>query len=140
MIRAKDIMSEHVIVIRPDRLVRQVSHLMMRDRVSGFPVVDENECLVGIITMTDLFSMINKTAAHHQVDEFYRQLPEFQLLPIEKVMSKKVITIGPETRLPEIIKILVDENVHTFPVVEGQKIIGIVSRHDILNAIYAYDP
>ena len=140
MIRAKDIMSENVIVIRPDLIVRQVAHLMMRDRVSGFPVVAQEGQVVGIITMTDLFAMINRTAIGNHVDQFYKKLPLFKTLTVAEVMSQKVITIDPETPLPEIIRILVDQNVHTFPVVESQKIIGIVSRHDILNAIFTYDP
>ncbi|HOY08876.1 MAG TPA: CBS domain-containing protein, partial [Candidatus Omnitrophota bacterium] len=62
MILAKDIMSEDIEVIYEDMLVREVAHLMMRDRVSGFPVVDRSGTagMVGIITMTDLFSVLGK--------------------------------------------------------------------------------
>ena len=56
------------------------------------------------------------------------------------MMSRRVVSIKPETKFPEIIQLLLDDNIHTFPVLaDDGKIIGIVSRHDILNAAFAFE-
>ncbi len=138
MIIAGDIMSEEVVVIYDDMLMSQVAHLMLRDRVSSFPVVNKTMGIVGIITMTDLFMMISN-AAHHEKDEpFAQQIARFKELEVQKVMTTNVISITPQTTINEIVRLVVDKGVHAFPVLDNGKLVGIVGRHDILNAIFAY--
>jgi len=139
MITAFDIMSERIIVIHENMLIRQVSHLMLRDRVSSFPVVSKKGGLVGIITITDLFMIINKAFTKTTDIEFHKRLAMFRDMTVAQVMSKKVITIKPSTTLDEIIALVVRKHVHVFPVVKANRMIGIVSRHDILNAVFSYD-
>ena len=141
MISAEDIMSEHVVSIHEDMTLKQVAHLMLRDGVSGFPVVHgDSDTVVGIITLTDLFKIINQAAGDHSVAEFYKKLPLFKDMKVSEVMSRRVVSIKPETKFPEIIQLLLDDNIHTFPVLaDDGKIIGIVSRHDILNAAFAFE-
>jgi len=140
MIRANDIMSESVIVVRPDMLVHQVVHLMLRDRVSGFPVVQEGRGLVGVIAMKDFFKIIHSYSQSHKIEDFYRTLPQIQQKPVADFMSTDFMPIKPETNLHEILQLLIDHDVGTFPVVENDRLIGIVSGHDILNAVFAFDP
>ncbi|MCK5581221.1 MAG: CBS domain-containing protein [Candidatus Omnitrophica bacterium] len=139
MILAKDVMSEHVAVIYEDMLIRQVAHLMLRDRVSSFPVVSEDIGVVGIISITDLFRILDQAYDTDDAVDLKRRVNRFKELPVRDVMSRKVVSISPETTLDEIVHILVDQNVHSFPVMEQKKLVGIVGRHDILNAVFAYD-
>ncbi len=140
MIRARDIMSEDVIVVHPDMLVRQVAHLMLRDRVSGFPVVEEGRGIVGIISMKNFFRVIHSFAPAHQIDAFYQSLPRIQEKPVLEFMTTKVITLDPDTHLPKILRLSIEHDTGTFPVMEKGKMVGIVSLHDILNAVFAFDP
>lgn len=140
MIRARDIMSEDVIVVRPDMLVRQVAHLMLRDRVSGFPVVEEGRGIVGIISMKNFFRMIHSFSQAHKIDAFYRALPKIQEKAVIDFMSTDVITLAPDTNLSEILRLLIEHDTGTFPVMEDHKMVGIVSLHDILNAVFSFDP
>ncbi len=139
MIVAGDIMSEDVVVVYEDMLIRQVAHLMLRKRVSAFPVVSKTAGLIGIISMTDLFMMMNKAFIKKTDEEFHKRLAMFRDMSIGQVMTENVITIKPTTSLDEIVDLVVQKKVHVFPVLVRNKIVGIVSRHDILNAVYAYD-
>ena len=139
MIIVGDIMSDEVIVVYEDMLIRQVAHLMLRKQVTAFPVVSKKIGLVGIISMTDLFMMINKAFIKRTDDEFRKRLAMFRDMSVGQVMSKKVITVKPTTTLDEIVNLVVQKKIHVFPVVEKKEIVGIISRHDILNAVYAYD-
>ena len=137
MISAREIMSEQVVTIHEDLQVSQVAHLMLRDRVSAFPVVRADNELIGIITMTDLFRIIDLSVQQHGRD-FIAHLASLKDLRAAEIMSQETVTITPDTRLSQIIRLLIDKNMHTFPVVDQGKIVGIVSRHDILNAVFSY--
>lgn len=139
MITAQDIMSENIIVIYEDMLIRQVAHLMLRDRVSAFPVVNKKTGLVGIITITDLFMIINKAFTKKTDAEFHKRLAMFRDMTAGDVMTTKVITIKTSTTLDEIVDYVVHKKIHVFPVMENKRLVGIVSRHDILNAVFSYD-
>ncbi len=139
MIVAGDIMSEEVFSVQEDMLIRQAAHMMLRKRVSAFPVVSKKAGLVGIITITDLFMMINKAFIKKTDEEFDKRLAMFREMTVGQVMTPKVITIKPSTTLEEIINLVVRKKIHVFPVMRKNKIVGIVSRHDILNAVFSYD-
>ena len=139
MILAKDIMLDEIIVIYDDMRIRQVARLMLRDRVSGFPVVSRDMGIVGIITITDLFRIITNACAEKPDKEFHKRIAHCRDMAVADVMSRQVIAIRPETTLDEIIDIVQPQHVHTFPVVDGKKLVGIIGRHDILNAIFSYD-
>lgn len=139
MIVAGDIMSEEVFSVQEDMLIRQAAHMMLRKRVSAFPVVNKKAGLVGIITITDLFMMINKAFIKKTDEEFDKRLAMFREMTVGHVMTPNVITIKPSTTLEEIINLVVRKKIHVFPVMKKNKIVGIVSRHDILNAVFSYD-
>ena len=139
MILAQDIMSEDIEVIYEDMLISQVAHLMLRDRVSGFPVVDKAVGMVGIITMTDLFSMLGKALGGQPGNFSSNDIPRLKNLKVGEVMTRNVISINPSTTLDEIAHLVVHNGIHFFPVMEEGRMVGIISRHDILNAVFAYD-
>jgi CBS domain-containing protein len=137
VITAQDIMSEHVVTIHEEMLMSQAAHLMLRDRVSAFPVVRGENELVGIITMTDLFTVIDLAVSQHGHD-LKEYLANFKNVRVAEVMSKEIFSIAPETKLTHIIRLLRERHIHTFPVMANGKVIGIVSRHDILNAVFSF--
>jgi CBS domain-containing protein len=139
MIVAGDIMTEEVVTVSGDMLIRQAAHLMLRKRVSAFPVVGKKDDIVGIISIADLFMLINKAFIKRTDDEFDKRLAMFRDMTVADVMTPKVIVIKPTTTLEEIVNLVVRKKIHVFPVINKKKLVGIVSRHDILNAVYSYD-
>jgi CBS domain-containing protein len=132
-------MSEDIDVIYDDMLVRQVAHLLLRDRVSGFPVVSQNIGMVGVITITDLFSMIHQASSGEGDGCFLDRINNFKNQKVADVMTKEVVSISPDTPIEEIVQTVMRRKIHFFPVVDQNRLVGIVSRHDILNAIFSYD-
>jgi len=135
-ILAQDIMTEDVVTIHGDMLISQAAHLMLRDRVMAFPVVRGDNELEGILSMTDLFKLIDAAQQHRR--DFREYLSEFKNLRVSEIMTTNVITIAPETTLTQILRLLMDQSIHTFPVAQDGKLVGIVGRHDILNAVFSY--
>lgn len=137
-ILAKDIMTEDVVVINQKMLIGQVAHLMLRERVSGYPIVDESGKVCGIVTLSDLFVLINNLFKQTQGMDISVLISECKNRPIAEIMSKNVKTILQTTPLTEIIEDVVKLNIHTFPVMDNDKLVGIIGRHDVLNATFVY--
>jgi CBS domain-containing protein len=116
--RAKDIMTTRVVTVKPSTPIPEAARLLVRRKISGVPVVDEKykTKVVGILTEADLLAA---PAGAKTVAE---------------VMRKRVISVSPETPIDEIAAILVKRKIKRVPVLEGGKLVGIVSRIDVLRA------
>jgi len=139
---AEDIMTEDVEVMDQNMRVDQAAHLMLRHRVSGYPIVDESKKVIGLVTISDLFILIDKTVAFSLPEETPKSLNDkialCKNISVAEIMSKHYISITPKTTLAEIVETVVRWNIHTFPVMDNDALVGIIGRHDILNAIFAY--
>ena len=134
---ARDIMSEVVVVIDEGGLIKDAVHLMLRDRIHGLPVVNARKNIIGIVTLADYFKLIDKIMKDENSD-FLEEILECKDFKISDIMTKDVFSIPPETPLDEMIRIAASRKIHTFPVIENDKLIGIVGRHDILNAVFNF--
>ncbi len=145
LIFASDIMSEHVITVNQDASVGEVAHIMLREKISGYPVVDGDGQIVGIVTMTDMYKLLDRMVADSRampegttIGNLPHQIEVAKENPINAIMIRDIKTITPETSLTDIIDDVVDRRIHTFPVVRDQKLVGIIGRHDVINAVFRY--
>jgi CBS domain-containing protein len=116
---AKDIMTMRVVTVNPSTSIEDAARLLVRRKISGVPVVDEKDKtkVVGILTEADLLAAPSgaKTVA--------------------EVMKKRVVSVSPDTSVDEIAEILVKKKIKRVPVIDAGKLVGIVSRIDVLRAI-----
>jgi len=117
---AKDIMTTKVVTVKPSTSIEDAARLLVRRKISGVPVVDEKDKtkVVGILTEADLLAAPSgaKTVA--------------------EVMKKRVVSVSPDTSVDEIAEILVKKKIKRVPVIDAGKLVGIVSRIDVLRAKY----
>ncbi len=133
-------MTEGVETIKPDMLVGDLAHVMLRKGFNGFPVV-ENDQLLGIVTFTDLFHLLDKVEyedINNDANALHHKITQLKKWPVSKIMTTNVKTISPSTTLSEIIKYVVLQKIHTFPVISNGKLVGILGREDVLNATFSY--
>lgn len=116
----KEAMTKKVIIINPDTTIKDAAKIMSQYRV-GSIVVLENEKLVGIITELDI---IWKVVAS-ELD------PKITL--VRDVMSKNVVTINADQTLEDATDVMVENKIKKLPVIEGNKIIGIITATDIIS-------
>ena len=119
---ARDLMSTPIRTIRPDTTIAQAQRILLRYGHSGLPIVAEtvdnrSDILTGIISRRDL-----DIALHHG----------FSHAPVKGYMTTKVRTIAPDTTLPEIAALMVNYDIGRLPVVAAGKLVGIVTRTDVL--------
>ncbi len=121
-------MTSPALTIGPEMGVQDALALMRRDHVRRFPVVDSKGNLVGIISEKDLLDATPSDATTLSVWEINYLLSK---LTVEKIMTKDVITITTDTPLEEAARIMADKKIGGLPVVEGKKVVGIVTETDI---------
>lgn len=136
-IPAEFIMDEEFQPINQFMTIGDMAHIMLRRKPSGYPVVDNEGVLVGIVTFTDFFELIDRMAQDPDED-LHQKILDAKQRPVSDIMTRDVYSISPATPLNEIIDAVIQRKIHTFPVINHGKLVGIISRHDVLNATFSY--
>lgn len=140
-ISVRDVMTQKVITVKRDEDIHEAARLLSENRISGMPVVNEEDHAIGVVSEADILSMAGMRRGHTFKDILRHILGE--PLPerrtgdrVEDIMSSPAITIGPDADIREAARILDEKRIKRLPVVDEQnKITGIISRADIVRAI-----
>jgi|SRR5690554_478013 len=126
----KDRMTTDLLTVKEETPVLEATELMRKNKVRRLPVV-KGEKVVGIVTEDDLLRVSPSTATSLSVFELNYLLSK---LLVKNAMSKEVITVEPEATLEEAALILREKNVGALPVVNGGKLVGIITESNIFDA------
>jgi|SRR5579871_1730617 len=142
--RAHEIMSRHVVTVSADAEAIEAVNAMLRHQVSGLPVVDANNKLVGILSEGDFVRRAEigtekrrsrwlaiLAGADQVALDFVRQNGR----RVGQIMTPDPITVAEDTPLEQIVCLMESRNVKRFPVMRGDRIVGMVTRADFLRAI-----
>lgn len=121
-------MIKPVLTISPDTSLEDAMMLMEKEHIRRLPVVDKNGALVGIVTESDL---IKASPSKATLLDKWEVKSMMSTLPVEKIMTRKVITLTEDELLEEAARIMVDEKVSGLPVVRGNKVVGMLTETDI---------
>lgn len=137
----KDVMTSNVISVSKYDSIVKVGNLLAEKNISGLPVVDKENKVLGIVAQADILSMVGLGREHTLKDllKFMlgERMPEKKMGDIVgDIMTSSVATIGPEANVAEAVRIMDDKKIRRLVVVDGTNtLIGILSRADILKAV-----
>ena len=137
----KDVMTKNVTSVKRDADLHEASRLLSEHRISGMPVVDDNNRVIGVVSEADILVLAGMNKKHTFKDVLRTILGE--PVPartggnrVEDVMSFPPITSRAEDEVMEVAKILDERRIKRLPVVDNEgKLLGIVSRADIVRDI-----
>ncbi len=142
-----DIMRTDVVTIRADASVRELAELLSEKKISGVPVVDDQQRVVGIASEGDLVSLDAEIHFPHyiqfldsvifveSVKKFDERIRKATAATVAEIMTSDVITVQPDTPVTRAATIMNDREVNRLPVVDGDVLVGIVTRADIVRSI-----
>ena len=140
--RARELMTTPVVVVPPEASVKEVAERMVANRVSGVPVVDRFDHLVGIISESDLVSKLEYQEKGQGLlgllDHLAHAVGEDRKLHARtaaELMTTLVVTAGPDASVRELIHLMTTRYVNRIPIVESGRVIGIVTRFVIVSKI-----
>ncbi|MFQ5539111.1 MAG: CBS domain-containing protein [Candidatus Binatia bacterium] len=112
---AKDIMTKRVITVEPLTTVKSLAKILSGNNISGAPVVDQKGKVMGVVSEADIVAKGGKQ--------------------VKGIMSKNVVSVREETAVEEVARLLTTHRFNRVPVLRQGKLVGIVSRADIIRAI-----
>ena len=138
--KVRDVMTGTVVVAREDAPFKTLAQLMADHRVSGVPIIDENDRIVGVVTESDLLSTEEFGPSRSLILEWFigrKRLEEIEgrsaRVKAAEIMSRPAITVKPDDDVHRAARVMLDEGVKRLPVVdEDGKVVGIVSRRDLI--------
>jgi len=125
-------MTRNPVTATPDMSIAEASNLMKQEKVHRLPVLDREKHLVGIITEKDILYATPSPASSLSIHEMAYLLSK---LTVKKLMSKNVVTITKDTTVEEAARMMVDQDLSSLPVLEGDKLIGIVTKSDMFKIL-----
>jgi CBS domain-containing protein len=139
-----DVMTKAPVTVHSDAYLQEAAGLMVQHRVSGLPVVDDAGTLVGLITEGDLIRRAELGTAGAQPGRLSmflnpgraaQQYVHTHGRKVGEIMTREVITTSPDTPLAEVVDIMESQQVKRLPVLRNHRLVGIVSRADLLRAL-----
>ena len=126
-ILVSDYMTRKLITFKPDDSIEHVIHTLITHKISGGPVVNEQNELIGIISEGDCMKQVS--------DSRYYNMPLDHERTVENAMVNEVKTIAGTMNVFDAINIFLESKHRRFPIVEEGKLVGQISQRDILKAV-----
>ena len=154
-LKVRDLMTTQLVTLQPTDTVKKAAIKFAVNNISGAPVVDNRNHLLGILSENDILNTILKYQIalddenHDSViltysmdsptetDDILKKVSEeISNLEVSAIMTRTVLTTTPDTTIMEVLRAMIEMKVNRVPVVEKGVVIGIISRGDIIFALY----
>ena len=145
---ASDIMTPRPVTVTPQTTLREAAKLLLNGHFNGLPVAEEGR-LVGMLTQSDLISLDKKLEMPsfflllggaiplQMPGKFERDLRRMAAATVGEIMSTSPFSITPQTTVEEIATIMIEKRYYTLPVVDGERIVGVVGMEDLIKRLAA---
>lgn len=138
--KAKDIMIKDVISLNENASVKTLLEVLMKHKIGGLPLVDQDNKLLGIISDGDVLRYLNPKAFISYyvtyVEELDETLKSKSESPAKAIMTKKVIFVREEDELEDILKLLATHHFKKIPVInDNREVVGVISRGDMIRKL-----
>lgn len=134
--KAKDVMTANVVTVSPDHSVRHAAQIMLDHRISGMPVIDDDGRLVGIVSEGDFLRRSELGIPALSLGEAHGYVKGHSW-KVADLMTSHPVAAEEETRVERIAALMREQGIKRVPVMRGQRLVGIVSRADLLRALVA---
>lgn len=150
MQKAQDIMTKNVITVTPETTVTELALLLSSHNIGGVPVLDSSGNLLGVVTESDLIDQKKKihipTVITILDSVFYLESPDKMEKEMKKIAGSTVgdiytkdpRTVNEDTFIDEIATLMAEKNVHTLPVMRGDRLVGVIGKRDIIKTLIAH--
>lgn len=144
---AGDIMQKDVVTIREEATMQELAELLSVNRISGVPVIDEMNRVVGIATEGDLVAIDAEIHFPHyiqfldsvifleSVKKFDERLRKAAAYRVREIMTTEVVSVQQDEKLEKVATLMTDNEINRLPVLNGDVLVGIVTRADVVRAM-----
>ena len=146
MLSVKDIMTRDLITVTPEMDIAQATKIILEKDINGVPVLDGDK-LVGILCQSDLiaqqkkfpipsiFTLLDGIFPLTSMKRLEKETKKIAATTVAQAMSSDPFAVEPDMSIEEVATIMVNKNYHTLPVLDKEKLVGIVGKKDILETL-----
>lgn len=121
---AKDIMTTELILGHPDMTIEEAIKALVNNRVTGLPVVDKGQRLVGVVSEYDIIKVLDASGKPANLTQ-------------KITFSSNVVTVPEESPLPDVLRLFVEKKIRRLPVTgKDSKLVGVITRRDVMRVIF----
>ncbi len=138
----EDFMTRRVVTITPDTTLLAAAKLMLEHRVGGLPVLDASGRIIGVFSEGDLLRQEGKDEDGSPWLQIMvgqqgkpAEPPQLESRKVEDIMTREPITIAPSASIADACRLLHEHQLRWLPVVEGDKLVGVIARADLVRAV-----
>jgi len=147
MLTANDIMTRDIITVSPDTGITKAAELLLENHINGIPVVESSGKLLGIMCQSDLvaqqkefplpsfFTLLDSFITIPSSKQIEKEIQKISAITVSQAMTPKPFTVSPDTGIDTLAALMVNKSFHTIPVVDGEKLVGIVGKEDVLRTL-----
>jgi len=146
MLKATDIMTKDVITAKNETTIEELARLLIDNKISGVPVIDDDNKLSGIVTENDLIkknkrfhipTIVRLFDAYFLLDsgKVEDEIKKMVATTVGEIYTKKVLSISEDTTLEEIATIMAEKHIHLLPVLRDNEVVGIVGKADVVRSM-----
>ena len=146
-LKVREIMTTLVITVKPDTTVRELADILAKNKISGVPVVDGDDRVLGMVSEADVIvqdadlhfpyyvQFLEMVIYLQSVHKFEERVRKALGSKVSEIMTTDVVTVSPDETVREVATLMADRNVNRLPVTDNERLVGIVTRGDIVRAI-----
>jgi CBS domain-containing protein len=123
-IRVKDYMARRLTTLEPDTEILHAVQKLIKNDIAAAPVVDKDGALVGILTEKDCMRVVVNACYHSEYGG-----------TVEEFMTTEVVAMSPEDSITDAARCFLDKRYHRYPVLDNNRLVGQISRRDLLRAL-----
>jgi CBS domain-containing protein len=144
MLNASDIMTTEVMTVKKETPLKELAEILYKNRINGVPVVDDEGLLIGIICESDLIRKDKKLHIPTVVALFdavfylesskniEKEIKQISATTVSDLFTREVVTVDEKTPIDEIATIMTQKKIYTIPVMDGERLVGIVGKGDVI--------
>ncbi|MDI6892562.1 MAG: CBS domain-containing protein [Actinomycetota bacterium] len=137
--QAKDLMTKEVITVKKEAPVRETIDLLLKNRITGLPVIDKTGKVLGIVSESDLVykleTMLPTTSYWADRKKFKEERWKMMATTAGEIMSTNLIYATEDAPIEEIATLMLEKRIKRLPILRDGKLVGIISRADVLKSI-----
>jgi CBS domain-containing protein len=147
MTQAQDIMTREVITVQETLSVRDLAHLLAEKKISGAPVLNSRGKMIGVVTENDLIDQAKKVHIPtvmaffdsfvflENPERLEHDLKKMAASTVADICSRNVVSVGPDTPLDELATLMSEKKIHTLPVLDDGRLVGVIGKSDIIRTL-----
>lgn len=145
--KASEIMSTDIKTIKRNTSIEEIAHILTENNISGLPVVDDDNIVIGMVTQKDLLykdieprfpavvEILGGLIFLRGVGKYREELRKVLATEAEGIMTRNVITVNEDTEVERIAQLMVEKDINRVPVLKDGRLTGIVSRADMVRYV-----